>query len=870
NLSIIGDAEVSGTLTVDTDGEPIPVEGTVIAYIDPTIKRYSWRFKCDVTNIKNILLLWGTSSDVIFHYGFVLVRGVMAPDFIMSPKSIITAHDTRYILKGGDVTDGNYLYYGNLNYGKNLTVKVKDNLFTDIYGDTDDNVIRFKPYWSGDSYVSELGEGIGMSVQANSRLAYNTIPYENGNPIVGVSGLTPWSAKLYTDSIDVIPSSDVLFDIGNNISRFKDAYIGNRVLVGDNNKLLLINNNSINGYGSDSVSITLNTATVFSITEGDIKYNTEYVFHSGTSIVPSADDLYDIGSEEYSWNTIFVHTLEPEGLTVTEDAKFKKGIDIWYGDDDDKSTAIRFYFEEELTEPTVEIYEPLRGRLRVDGKLGVMSTNISYNFSVGGPTGLQGPVRTHNLESWEDGMYDVGVYTDTERHRYRNAIFSGIVSSAGMSANEAIFGNVVIDSLKLNASIELPDDIYAKNITLTGTIKGDRGEFTSEVETANISASGSVYATNAVVSGNIAANNIDAYNTLRSNSVTITTDIIVGSDEFPGTIQLYGNESVTGNLSIIGDAEVSGTLTVDTDFYVEGDIYAASSLNVYGESNLNGNTTIGLVDAEATLTVYGDMNLAGYLTVDDLEVNNTTTLNGTLTVEDVSTFNEYVTFTEGLTALSDSTFTGVYTTGVILNDYDVHTYEFGNAIGVVTDTTTVTHKYVDILYDDDRIMVCDDNKLYFDMTSLVRNIPDAPAAMYVFNFTSIGPTVTIPADQTTAVVELVCTKNGVQNGFTPTIDERPWIDMTSTQTGTQCITFTLQPNNDQYDRSTRITVTQDDSYYEIYANIVQEGTGVPPLYEVYFPNEWEIQDGTVMITNAQQSFDLTITSLVNGPPVEYL
>jgi hypothetical protein len=616
-LEVDNPVEFALTLVAD-DATEINIDGTVMAYADTAIKRYSWRFPCDITTIDKVLVRWGSEEEIKFHYGFVLVRGTMAPDFTMSPRSIITANDTRYLLKGGDVTGGNYLFYGNLHYGSNLTIKLKDELFSDIYGDNIDDVVRFKPYWSGASYVSELGEGLGMSINANNRLAYITIPYTNDNPIIGLEERNSnggWSTLLYTNTLDIIPSEPAYFNIGSVDYSFKSLYVSDDIRI---NEQLIIGTDSI--IGSNEVfQLILDNDTEFEFNPAGILYNDEYVFHSGTSIIPSEDDVYDIGSADYSWNTIFVHTLEPENLAVTDNAFFRKGIHIWYGDDEDKVPAINFYFEQDLTEPTVEIYEPLRGRLRIDGKLGIKTTNISYDFAVGGSTGLQGNVRTYNLEAWEDNIYDIGI----DGHKYRNILAGGNISANGMSANTAVFSNVSIDSLVLNSSISLPGTLEVNDINILGTLNAHDAYFDGEIEAIYISASSSMSANSLNVATDISTFNLDVFNTIRSNNATITKDLVIGSDLVEGSLTLYGSELIKGSTHI------------ETDLLVDGDADIKNDLLVEGTSDLYGATTIGLTATPSSLTVYGTTNITGATSITgDTSIVGNVGVDGELDVEE--------------------------------------------------------------------------------------------------------------------------------------------------------------------------------------------------------------------------------------------
>jgi hypothetical protein len=542
---------------VDLDGTEYNIGETQMAYLDTSVKRFSWMFRLEMPSLKTALLRWASEEDIKFHYGFTLVRGVFAPDFIMSPKSIIAAHDLRYLFRNGDLTGGDYTFYGNLNYGVDLTVKEYTDLFTDTFNDENDYIVRLKPYMAGGAYDSIITEGLGVIVQGNDRISFINMPNELKYPNIGsiTKDGTTWESLIYIDKLSLIPDQDNTFTVGSASKRFIEAFLADQIVIGDDVNYTVYDTTSIHGFNENGSTIELFLEEgEYRVKLGDYKfvyngidilispteftYGPEKVFHSGMSLIPSTDDLYDLGSKEFTWNTIYVHTLEPEYLNVTKKATFRRGIDIYHYNDEllAETTAIRFYFKPDDTIPTAEIYEPLRNRLRIDARVGIRTTNVSYDFSVYGDSGLQGNVRTYNLEAWDDNVYDVGIVN----HKYRNGLFGGTLSSTGMTANVASFGDVVIDKLEVKSTMKSPGELILTDLTVTGLILGNNITITGELEARNVSASETMSTGTMDITNGLSAFNADIFNMLRSNRLAITTDLTVeGVSKFEGPVDMY-------------------------------------------------------------------------------------------------------------------------------------------------------------------------------------------------------------------------------------------------------------------------------------------------------------------------------------------
>ena len=134
---------------------------------------------------------------------------------------------------------------------------------------------------------------------------------------------------------DILPVSNATYSLGNTTNRFKDLFlsgstltIGNTTLSTASGDLVLSggiqvntaasfsNTISVTGNASFSKDISVNGNTVLGDSTSDV---IQFVGRANSSLIPSANVTYDLGSQGLSWNTFHANLAHVQYINVDQD-----------------------------------------------------------------------------------------------------------------------------------------------------------------------------------------------------------------------------------------------------------------------------------------------------------------------------------------------------------------------------------------------------------------------------------------------------------------------------------------------------------------------------------------------------------------------
>ena len=184
---------------------------------------------------------------------------------------------------------------------------------------------------------------------ANDAYAQANAAYDAANTKLDLIGGT-LTGTLNTQNI--IPTSDITYDIGSQTARFKDIwlsnstiYLGNATISSQNDEVFISNINveyiatstgNVDVIGSVNVSSNLyvggDITLEGNLVIGNMNTDTISVVADFTSnIVPDTPDTYNLGLEDKRWNELHVNTGFAETLNVSGDIEASQNSTITVG-----------------------------------------------------------------------------------------------------------------------------------------------------------------------------------------------------------------------------------------------------------------------------------------------------------------------------------------------------------------------------------------------------------------------------------------------------------------------------------------------------------------------------------------------------------
>ena len=179
-----------------------------------------------------------------------------------------------------------------------------------------------------------------VNVGANVNLSTTQIRVGNSsvNTIIGGNSLSV-NGQITSGQInlsgDILPVSNATYSLGNTTNRFKDLFlsgttltIGNTTLSTASGDLVLSggiqvntgatfsNTISVTGNASFTKDISVNGNTVLGDSTSDV---IQFVGRANSSLIPSANVTYDLGSQSLSWGTFHANLAHVQYINVDQD-----------------------------------------------------------------------------------------------------------------------------------------------------------------------------------------------------------------------------------------------------------------------------------------------------------------------------------------------------------------------------------------------------------------------------------------------------------------------------------------------------------------------------------------------------------------------
>lgn len=468
---------------------------------------------------------------------------------------------------------------------------------------------------------------------------------------------------------NIIPSSNVTYDLGNNTHRFKDLYLsGNTIYLGDStvssnaNGFITSNsysNNSyiVNAFITDSNLSTANIS-VLNLTGNLI-----------SSVIPNANVTYNLGNSTNRFNNIFANSLKLENETI-------------FANSNGVVTSTLFVTTANITSVNsseISVSNVTLSNLSVSGYLKtsiIPDANVAYDL--GNNTHrfrdlyLSGnSLRLGTATVNDDGLGGISIGSATvsgnlNAGNITAAYLDGTLTSnsqpnittVGILSNLSVSGNLTSGTLNVVGNLE------AANLTTTGTISAGNitgnvilppgtsiqapgsnteilfndGGNTSAVSgmtfnknTNLLSISGNVQGGNIVSSGALSISGNGSVGNLATTGVTATGNVNAGNLITVGILatsaDISGNVTTSGFLSVVGNASMGNitttTLTgqiVSVSGNVSGaNLVASGVLRVDGNANVGNLTTSGFVSA-ATIAATANISAGNLSTTGSLNV----------------------------------------------------------------------------------------------------------------------------------------------------------------------------------------------------------------------------------------------------------
>ena len=377
----------------------------------------------------------------------------------------------------------------------------------------------------------------------------------------------------------ITPEADNTVDIGSSVYQFKDIYIngtgyidavsgdtltltsnasigGNLTLSGN---LVGSGNLSITGTGYFGGNVTANSDLTVNGTlnaTGDVNLgnNTDdtvtFIGRVDSSILPSADGTYNLGSASNEWQNLFI-----DG-TADIDQLNADSVDIDSGTIDNTVIGATTPVAGSFTTISANSNASVAGNLTVDDNV-TLGTDSSKTVRVNGRV-------ISSLIPHQDNLYDLGDGT----HQWRNLSLTGVANIDSLNADTVNLAGGTINNTVIGATTPVAAtfttatttglatlstvDINGGTIdgTTIGATSASTGAFTTI--TASIGITGDLTGN---VTGNVTGN-------LTGNVTGDLTGDITGDVTSSGT-STFNNVSISGTLNM--DAGTTATITNLTD-----------------------------------------------------------------------------------------------------------------------------------------------------------------------------------------------------------------------------------------------------------------------------------------------------------------
>lgn len=260
------------------------------------------------------------------------------------------------------------------------------------------------------------------------------------------------------------------------------------------------------------------------------------------------------------------------------------------------------------------------GALAVTGDVETTNANVTGSLHAGDAT-ITGDINSANLAT--------GSVNAT------GGTFSGALSAGSVEATNAnIDGTLTTENAKVNATLS------TKDLSVTG-----------DIGAINANLTGDIRAETATINGNFSAGGATLANATVNGDATITGDAYVGTDADPKSLYLKGalsalSADISGNFSANSLSAVAGLsiglggnqLIVDnlTGNVGIGTTLPTEKLDVLGNANVSGDTTVSGALSAGSASVSGDASVGGALAI------NNATVSGALVVANAPTESNQV------------------------------------------------------------------------------------------------------------------------------------------------------------------------------------------------------------------------------------
>ena len=441
-----------------------------------------------------------------------------------------------------------------------------------------------------------------------------------------------------TEGITLTDGVNTTFINGDRIETGNWRISGNTIetLTGDANffaasdQINLDNNVNVSG----DLSVLGNVTISGNIQIGDEKTDTiEIVARVGSDLIPETTNLYNLGSTDLRWNTLWANEVRVNDIKIDNNT-----IESITADTDlilkANGTGIISIPENDVVISqalTVEGTTTFNDSVTIGSALlpstitHIGNTTQTGDFNITGNVDITGTLDVSSTAQFEDIQIDLNVITTTEAN-------SDLILKANGTGIISIPENDVVISQDLTVN----GTVYATSLTVTTTITAD--EFTTGdilisdniVETTQLN-SDLILKANGTGIISIPENDVGISQDLTVNGVSTFNIVNIGSALLPSTITHVGNTTQTGDFNITGNVGITGTLDVSSTAQFEDIQIDLNVITTTVENNdliLTANGTgrvivpTNNVVIEQDLTVIGDSNFAninstGTITADE-------------------------------------------------------------------------------------------------------------------------------------------------------------------------------------------------------------------------------------------------------------
>lgn len=391
-----------------------------------------------------------------------------------------------------------------------------------------------------------------------------------------ISGLMPGASDVQVFNSDIVPSTDLVYDVGTPSKRWQDVYTNNVIASNNVNvgESLSARNATINGDLQVDDNTTLNTATVDQLTV----------------------------TSNLSVPNLTVDNATFQDLTVTDTASFQN---ITVADTVTAAEGdLDYLVVGDITDTTITDFDDTAvaaNRKIVTPRLQATSYIVSPLISTMGFTQV-------------DKFY-ASRATDTTSKTDSNA-------AVKVDGGVAVAKRVWADAFQADTEVRTASLVDTGNATVSGTLSAGATSVTS------VTTSG-----NAVVGGTLGVTGASSLSTLSTSGAANLNSLSVA-----GTSTLTGNTTIGGTLAVSGGQTFSATTNMNIGL-TSGNFTVGGNLNVTSLSNLSSLSTSLGATIGTTLGVTGNTTLGGTLGVTGATSLSTLSSSGAATLNSLAVTN---------------------------------------------------------------------------------------------------------------------------------------------------------------------------------------------------------------------------------------